>query len=194
MTKKSAGRLLRDQQQKEFEQRLANEGIDENTCWEHLDGCYKNAKGLFVEYFNLATMVADPKTNCYFTAQEGEKVANLMKSLAVDTEPLQKETEALYAKHQGKVGIPENEDDNYLIISLQQDYGVLLNNHALTVLPVMLELDELLQKALSRRGRHEKAIKDAAAAAQAPTEQPVEVAPAPVSQAEQTPTAATYAA
>lgn len=207
MTKKSKARLERDARAKEYNERLANEGIDENTCWEHLQGCYDNAKGLFVQYFNLSAMVADPATVNYFTAAEGERVANLMKSLAVDTKPLKEETERLYAKHQGKVGIPESDEDNYLIISLQQDYGVLLNNHSLTIMPVLLEMDELLQKALMRRGRAERAAKEAQdAAAQAQPEQSErgtfggtmtiveDGQPMPESSPDQTPTAASYMA
>ena len=192
MTKKSDARLERDKRAKEFETRLKNEGIDKDTCWGHLNGCYDNAKALFVEYFKLAAMVRDDKTTVYFTAEEGTRATNLMKALAVDCEPLQQETEKLRSKHAGRKGVPVTEEDNYLIISLQQDYGVLLNNHGLTILPVLQELDELLVKALGRRGRAERAAAEAAQAAQAPAEQVAgDEAPAAAEPAS-TPSAATY--
>ncbi len=175
MTKKSQARLNKDASDKEFKRRLDFQGLDEDNIWEHLEQAYQNACGLFAQYHKMNEMVASVID---FIA-DGTTVANLLKALAADTTVLAKETEEQHAKHAGRTGKPDGDDDNYTIIMLQQNYQVLLQNHQLTVLPVMLQLDEHLQKAIRAKERFEKAQREEAAALDKNVVTDVEAVPVP---------------
>lgn len=160
MTKKSQARLDRDARDKEFKKRLDFQGLDEANVWEHLEQAYQNACGLFAQYHKMNEMI---KSVHDFIADE-PRVANLMKALAADSIELARETELQHDQHKGRSGKPNGEDDDFLITMLQQNYMVLLENHNLTLLPVMLELNEHLEKAIRAKERYEQRLREEAAA------------------------------
>ena len=142
MTQKSIGRQKRDQVAKQMaEQNLPNPYDELNTL-------YASQMAMFPQYYNMAKIVSNPEVSGFF----GDifKVTNLMKVFSADVMDLHARTQAHFALHGhiARMPDPANEDENMNIIQLFEQYTAFYGVHSQTLLPVMMELDELVQAAL----------------------------------------------
>lgn len=170
MTKKSDSRLKRDALAKQ----AAAEGVDET--WEKLEEVYQSHMNLFVEYGKMAALITNDGVRPYL--EDESATANLMKGLASDSASMQTRTQELHAKHAGRTGTADDEESWFAVTMLHQDYIMLMAQHQQTCLPIMLELDEHLQKALKRRAEAEEAALVKAAEMVANGTVPADFAPA----------------
>lgn len=159
MTRKSEGRLKRDALAKSMQE----EGVV--SPYVELENMYQSQRALFGPYYNMAQILANPEVSCYL--EDITKTTNLVRGLAADVKDLNKRTEDLHKKHAGKTALPNaiDENENWDIIQMFQDYQAFYGVHTQTILPIMLQLDEHLQYAIGKKREAEAAAIAAATAA-----------------------------
>jgi len=142
MTLKSPGRLKRDQVAKA----MASQNVP--NPYDELNTLYASQMAMFPQYYNMAKIVSNPEVSGFF-ADIG-KVTNLMKVFSADVRDLYNRTTALFAAHGHITRLPDpaNEDENFAILQMFETYSAYFGVHNQTLLPVMFELDELVQAAL----------------------------------------------
>lgn len=178
MAKKSAARLERDRLSKrtgipqhEFKrapgtpeeqlrntQALAQEQAPETNNWESLMEMRNANIQLFQQYSALSVALMDPNIQAYMT--DLQYAANLAKAMNADVGLLLETSNAIYARHEGKTGPAQGDNDWMTIVGLYQEYAALIDNHQMLIVPVAHELTELLQAAANA---HQAAMRAAAA-------------------------------
>ncbi len=86
-------------------------------------------------------------------------MANLAKAMDSDVQMLIGKANALYARHEGKVGQAAGDADWMTIIELYQEYSQLIDDHQMLIVPAAHELTEILQAAANS---HKAALRAAA--------------------------------
>jgi hypothetical protein len=169
MTKKSQARLQRDATNKQAQ----SQGIE--GVYDNLNFMFEKQWGLFEQYRKMIEIITHEAVAPFLKDQATVDV--LLKGFDADIGQLLDKTKATYALHRGKTGFqkPDDEDEHFLTMQLQQDYMVYMGVHQQVLIPVMMELDEHMRGALTERKRLED---QAAAAAAALDSQPLVQVPA----------------
>lgn len=143
MTKKSEARLKRDDVRRNAEQQQVKNPYDQ------LNELYQHQMGLFVQYRNLAVLIGHPEVAPF--VKEVEHCVTLIRGMKADIDDLTSRTQTTYSLHGSKQGWPnpEDEDEHYLIMQLQSDYIMYLGVHQQNLIPILLELQEHLERALT---------------------------------------------
>jgi hypothetical protein len=161
MTKKSESRLKRDALAKTMQA----EGVV--SPYIELENMYNTQRAMFAPYYNMAKLISMPEVSMYL--KDIAHTTNLVRGLAADANDLFQRMEATHVQHAGKTALPSaiDENENWAIIQLFQEYQAYYGVHTQTILPIMLELDEHLRYALDQKRTAEAAAIAAATAAHA---------------------------
>lgn len=142
MTKKSLGRVRRDESSAAIKQ----QGV--YSPYVDLDNMFTPQYEMFSKYQDMANLIGRPDVATHIA--DPTHVNNLLRTMAADVVDLRQRTEKLHSRHAGKTSMPDmiNEDENLEIIMMFQEYQMLFGVHSQVIMPVMLELDEHLNKAI----------------------------------------------
>lgn len=162
MTRKSAGRLKRD------ELAAAAKANGVVSPYVELDEMYNNQREMFKKYYEMATLVIHPAVVPFF--RDVNEVNRLMQAIAVEVKDLHARTEQLHDMHKGKNALPNavDEDEHFVIIQMFQQYQAFFGVHNQNILPLMLEVQEHIDEALrTKAAAQATAVATIAAADQA---------------------------
>lgn len=141
MTKKSAARIKRDEMAAEVKKQDVSPYVG-------LEEMFQTQLALFRKYHEMATMIIVPELVPFH--KDINHTNNLLRALAADSRDLYARTKALHDRHAGRtVPNPNDEDEHIEVIMMFQEYQAFQGVHMQTILPVMLELDEVLNYAVN---------------------------------------------
>jgi hypothetical protein len=177
MTKKSQGRVQRDAAKAQVKAEAKHQGIE--GIYDSLNVMHRNQMSLFEQYRNLVELLTNKEIIPFYA--DIERVNLLMRGLDVDLGDLMDKVAANKKLHEGKTGYgnPEDEDEYFHTMQIQQNYMVFMGVHQQVLLPMMLELDDHLNRAVAaKQAAHAQALATANALdqqplAQVPAEAPV---------------------
>jgi hypothetical protein len=175
MTKKSQARMKRD----EVKEEAKSQGIV--GIYDHLNSMYTSQMRLFEQYRKLIEIITHDTVVPFL--KNITRVDTLLKGFNVDIGDLLDKTRVTHSLHTGKTGFgnPDDENEYFTNLQLQQDYVVYMGVHQQNLLPVLLELQEHLSGALAKMRSVEA---EAAATTQALDQQPLMQAPVEAAAAE----------
>lgn len=168
MTRKSESRLRRDAVLKQAQEQNIQGGYD------ILNDMYAQQCGLFEQYGKMAALLGHEEISPFVVDMDRAQL--LMRGLDHDAGELVGKVHDLYRGHAGKTGYgnPNDEDEYYNVMQMQQQYIVYMGVHQQNLLPIMFEMDEHLKAAIDNKQKLQAAA-IAAAQVQQATEADVQV-------------------
>lgn len=143
MTKKSDGRLKRDQQKQELND--AGKQAAESNSWDSLEHCYQHHMQLFGQYLKLSRKLIEPEVQANILNQVHSD--NLARGMDDAVCSLHERTEALHNGHKGKTGLTKNDAEWFDVVTMFQSYAALIEEHQMLVTPMAHELTEIITAA-----------------------------------------------
>ena len=146
MTKKSAGRLMRDARSAEARDLLKKSGP--NNCWDELKDLHQMCAGLLKQHVAVLTAASDPVRQAAIT-DTATFCANI-NSVASDLTVLNQELAEISATHLHKSGGSEDVHEVMGSFSTAEQYHLFMTRHDALVLPAVNHIAEILEEADQR--------------------------------------------
>ena len=150
MTKKSAGRIARDNHKKEL-------AVGTSTLWSDLENMFTECKNLLRQYgFLLQVLKTDLPS--YLSNEDGAVLAECVEQLAKDVIAINDEIEAIGNEHHARkdrknadISTEDAISDLHTATALNLRYQGILNKHQDLVAPVANRISEIIGRAEERK-------------------------------------------
>jgi hypothetical protein len=148
MTKKSAGRLMRDARSAEARDLLKKSGP--NKCWDELKDLHQLCAGLLKQHVSVLTAASDPVRQAAIV--DGNTFCANINSVASDLTMLNQELAEISATHLHKSGGSDDVNEIMASFSTAEQYHLFMTRHDALVLPAVNHLAEIMEEADRRVG------------------------------------------
>jgi hypothetical protein len=144
MTKKSAGRLMRDKVKKDNKKKSKEEPIT-NTCWDDLNSMYDSMRNLLASHAHLSQLAATP--GLIDNVEDKAELSNNFKILANDLTLLNDKLTEIHNLHSDKTGGTTDPDEFIKTIGIFEQYNLFMERHDGVVMPTAYYIIEQFDKA-----------------------------------------------
>lgn len=156
MTKKSAGRLLKDAQEdgKKARTLAQTTELKNNKCWDELHGLYASCGSVFVQYGELGKLMQNKELMACVEDIKG--LTNRTLIFTNDLQMMKGELLAIYGHHKNRHGGPVGDTDDVKAIDLMssieiyQHYQMWLQKHNGVCVPTLNEISAQMTQAERR--------------------------------------------
>lgn len=144
-------RAERDAQHATKTQQRSDAYLENNNCWDELQGVYNNCKALLFQYVTLLQHAGDPSLRPFFTAALAQAAARLIRIVSADLSQLSGELNKIAAQHEGKTGGAKTMEEMAASLQFWEQYQLFIERHSGVVSPSVNELLEVINQVEAMR-------------------------------------------